>query len=72
MSFHSFGTYLCSGQVDRKRADTLGMIAAIQISLTAGLSPLQVSYRFHDTGYHKAASRSFNEETNRLPLASWE
>jgi hypothetical protein len=72
MPFHSFETWLCGGQVDQKRADTLEMIAVIQICLTAGFGPLQVSYRFHDTGYHKAASRSFNEETNALPLESWE
>ena len=45
------------GQVDQKRTDALEMIAAIQAHLEAGATPLTVSYRFHDTGYHRAAAR---------------
>jgi hypothetical protein len=44
-------------QVDQKRTDALEMVAAIQAHLEAGATPLTVSYRFHDTGYHRAAVR---------------
>ena len=47
--------WLPSGQVDQKRADSLEMTAAIRAHLAAGVTPLTVSSRFHDTGYHKAA-----------------
>jgi hypothetical protein len=43
-------------QVDQKRLDTLEMIAVIRARLEAGISPLAVSYKFQDTGYHKAAA----------------
>ena len=45
------------GQVDQKRADALEMVAAIRAHLSAGVTPLTVSYRFQDTGYHRAAAR---------------
>ena len=44
-------------QVDQKRADALKMVAAIRAHLSAGVTPLTVSYRFQDTGYHRAAAR---------------
>ena len=44
-------------QVDQKRADALEMVAAIRAHLAAGVTPLTVSYRFQDTGYHRAAAR---------------
>jgi hypothetical protein len=50
-----FAAWLRSGQIDRKRADALDMIAAIRAHLVAGVTPLTVSYQFQDTGYHKAA-----------------
>ena len=45
------------GQVDQKRADALEMVAAILAHLSAEVTPLTVSYRFQDTGYHRAAAR---------------
>jgi hypothetical protein len=55
MLLERFADWLRSGQIDRKRADALDMIAAIRAHLVAGVTPLTVSYRFQDTGYHKAA-----------------
>jgi hypothetical protein len=48
--------WLGSGRIDQKRVDALEMIAAIRAHLRAGVTPLTVRYRFHDTGYHRAAS----------------
>lgn len=42
-------------QIDQKRIDVLEMIAAIHAHFAAGVEPLRVFYRFHDTGYHRAA-----------------
>jgi hypothetical protein len=50
-----FLAWFKGGRVDQKRADALEMTAAIQTKLGAGIAPLTVSYRFHDTGYHQAA-----------------
>jgi hypothetical protein len=50
-----FAGWLCRGHVDQKRTDALDMIAVMRAHLTAGMTPVAVSYRFHDTGYHKAA-----------------
>ena len=49
--------WLRCGRVDQKRADALDMIAAIRDHLAAGVTPLRAAFRFHDTGYHKAAAR---------------
>jgi hypothetical protein len=49
------------GRVDQKRVDALEMVAAIRSHLAAGVTPLTVSYRFRDTGYHKAATRQLIE-----------
>jgi len=49
--------WLPSHGVDRKRADALEMVAAIRVHLAAGVRPLTVAFRFHDTGYHRAAAR---------------
>jgi len=49
--------WLRGGQVDQKRIDALEMIAAIRAHLAAGVTPLTVSYRFQDTGYHRATAR---------------
>ena len=48
--------WMGSRRVDQKRADALEMVAAIRAHLAAGVTPLTVSYRFHDTGYHRAAA----------------
>jgi hypothetical protein len=56
-----FTAWLEYGQVDQKRTDALAMLAAIRAHLAAGVTPLTVSYRFHDTGYHQAAMRKHSE-----------
>jgi hypothetical protein len=48
---------LCSGKVDQKEIDALEMIAGIRRHVAAGVTTLTISYRFHETGYHKAAAR---------------
>ena len=53
--------WLQSGRVDQKQIDALEMIAMIREHLAAGVTPLRVSYEFHETGYHKAATRRFTE-----------
>jgi hypothetical protein len=53
----NLAAWLRAGPVDQKRADALEMVSAICAHLTAGVTPLTVSYQFHNTGYHKAASR---------------
>jgi len=53
--------WLQSGRVDQKQIDALEMIAVIREHLAAGVTPLRVSYEFHETGYHKAATRRFTE-----------
>ena len=52
-----FTAWLKDGQADQKRTDALAMLAAIRAHLAAGVTPLTVSYRFHDTSYHRAAMR---------------
>jgi hypothetical protein len=51
-----FAAWLPNGQVDQKRSDALEMIAAIRAHLAAGVAPLDVTYRFQDTGYHRVAA----------------
>jgi hypothetical protein len=58
--------WLPAGQVDQKRVDALEMIAAIRTHLAAGVTPLTISYRFQDTGYHKAVAQRFIALANRL------
>jgi len=48
--------WVLNSQVDQKRVDALAMISAIRAHLTAGVTPLNVSYRFQNTGYHRIAS----------------
>jgi len=48
--------WLSTGQIDQKRIDTLEMIAAIRRHGIVGVFPLKVCYRFHATGYHRAAA----------------
>ena len=57
--------WLPGGQVNQKRWDALEMIAAIRAHLAAGLTPLTVSYHFHDTGYHKPTTRRLTERGGR-------
>jgi hypothetical protein len=54
-----FTGWLRAGQVDLKRADALEMITAIRAHLASGVTPMAISYRFHNTGYHRAATRPF-------------
>ena len=56
-----FAAWLPGGRVEQKRVDALEMIAAIRAHLAAGVAPLSVSYRFHDTGYHRAATRALRK-----------
>ena len=49
---------LRDGGADQKHADAVGMITAIRAHLSAAITPLVVSYRFNDTGYHQAAMAS--------------
>jgi hypothetical protein len=49
--------WLERGRIDQKRSDAQALIAAIRVHLAAGVTPLSVSYRFHDTGYHHTAVR---------------
>ena len=49
--------WLPTGQVDQKRVDALEMIARDPLPSAARVTPLTVSYRFRDTGYHQAAAR---------------
>ena len=55
MPLDVFAEWLHGGQVHQKRLDALEMVAAIRAHLAAGVMPLMVSYRFQETGYHKAA-----------------
>jgi hypothetical protein len=48
--------WLPGGRVDQKRIDASEMIATIRAHLAAGVAPLNVSYRFQDTGYHRIAA----------------
>jgi hypothetical protein len=56
-----FTAWLKDGRIDQKRADALALIEAIHTHLDAGVKPLAVSYRFNDTGYHKAAIRHLSQ-----------
>lgn len=61
MPLDPLAVWLQRGKVDQKRLDALGMIAVIREHLAAGVVRLRVSYRFQDTGYHKAATRQVTE-----------
>jgi hypothetical protein len=56
IALDDLAAWLPSGRVDQKRIDALEMIAAIRAHLAAGVAPLNVSYRFQDTGYHRIAA----------------
>ena len=53
---HEQAAWLRHEPLDQKRVDALEMIAAIRAALAAGVAPLTISYRFHNTGYHRAAA----------------
>jgi hypothetical protein len=53
---NDLAAWLGDRRVDRKRLDSLDMIAAIRAHLADGITPLTVFYRFQDTGYHQAAA----------------
>jgi hypothetical protein len=55
MPLDAFTAWLPGGRVDQKRIDASDMIAAIQAQLSVGVTPLTVSFRFNNTGYHQAA-----------------
>jgi hypothetical protein len=57
MPLNDLKAWLPAGQVDQKRVDALEMVAAILAHLAAGVTPLKISYRFQDTGYHQAAAQ---------------
>jgi hypothetical protein len=61
MPLDQLTVWLQSGRVDQKQIDALEMIGVIREHLAAGVAPLTVSYRFQDTGYHKAATRQVTE-----------
>jgi hypothetical protein len=61
MQLDRLAVWLRSGKVDQKKIDALEMIATIREHLTAGVRPLEVSYRFQNTGYHKVATRQVTE-----------
>ena len=65
MPLDELAVWLGRGKVDQKRIDALEMIAVIRDHLAAGVSPLRVSYRFQETGYHKAATGQFTEDPSR-------
>jgi hypothetical protein len=60
MPLDRFAAWLTSGRVEQKQIDALEMIAAIRTHVARGVEPLSVSYEFHNTGYHKAATQRFS------------
>jgi hypothetical protein len=59
MPLNGLAAWLPGGRVDQKRVDAMAMIGAIRAHLAAGITPLTVSYRFQETGYHIAAASRF-------------
>jgi hypothetical protein len=57
MPLDDLAAWLPDGRVDQKRLDAIEMIAAVRAHLSTGVTPMAVTYRFHDTGYHRAAAR---------------
>jgi hypothetical protein len=57
MLLDNLAAWLPRGRIDQKRVDAIEMVAGIRAHLSAGVTPLTVSYRFHDTGYHRAAAQ---------------
>jgi hypothetical protein len=56
MPLDKLARWVGSGRVEQKRLDSLEMIKAIRAHLSRGVEPLIVSYEFHNTGYHRAAT----------------
>jgi hypothetical protein len=59
MPLNDFAGWLLAGQVDQKRVDALRMVTAIRAHLATGVTPMMISYRFENTGYHRAATQPF-------------
>ena len=57
MPLDKLARWVGSGRVEQKRLDSLEMIEAIRAHLSRGVEPLIVSYEFHNTGYHQAATQ---------------
>ena len=57
MPLDKMAQWVGSGRVEQKRLDSLEMIKAIRAHLSRGVEPLIVSYEFHNTGYHQAATQ---------------
>jgi hypothetical protein len=55
-ALQDLAAWLPTGKVDQKIRDALALVSAIRAHLAAGVTPLIVSYRFHDTSYHRSAS----------------
>jgi len=49
--------WLLIRQVDQKRIDAVETVEPVRAHFATGVMPLTVSYRFQDTGHHKAAAR---------------
>ena len=49
--------WLLIRQVDQKRIDAVETVESVRAHFATGVMPLTVSYRFQDTGHHKAAAR---------------
>jgi hypothetical protein len=59
MPLNDFVAWLPAGRVDQKRVDALQMLGAIRAHLASGVTRLTISYRFENTGYHRAAACPF-------------
>ncbi|MFL5268060.1 MAG: TfuA-like protein [Stellaceae bacterium] len=70
MPLNDFATWLPAGRVDQKRSDALQMINAIRARLAVGVTPLKVSYQFHDTGYHRGAQQSAEKRSSQTDVFS--
>jgi hypothetical protein len=56
-SLAGFAVWLRTGRADQKLIDASNMMAALRVHLSADVGERTISYQFHDTGYHKAATR---------------
>jgi hypothetical protein len=54
-------------RVDQKHIDALEMIALIRTNLATGVLPVMVSYRFQNTGYHKAGTGTLSLCNSMIP-----
>jgi hypothetical protein len=56
MPLDALMAWLGAGRVEQKRIDALEMIETIRAHVARGVESLTVSYEFHNTGYHQAAT----------------